>query len=76
MSIALSISISLILGVAVMYQTQYFWGKESNSNINNMNCTMNNLTSQFGTIGTLGSILIVIVVLFLILGVCTSRCGF
>lgn len=76
MAIALSVGLSLIVGITVMFQTKYFWGKESNPNINNLNCTMTNLTSSFGTVNTL----VVIVVVVLALGgatfACTCRAGF
>ena len=70
MAIALSVIVSLIIGVTVMYQTQYFWGKEDNSNINTLNCTMNNLTGSFGTSSSL--MLILVVVAGLIIGIYVS----
>ena len=73
MAIALSIVISLIAGVAAMYQTQYFWGKESNDNINTLNCTMNNLTSSFGTVSFLGIIILVVAVLAVSVLICSCR---
>lgn len=73
MAIILSIVISLIAGVTFMYSTQYFWGKESNSNINTLNCTMNNLTSSFGTFSVLGIIVLVVVSAGALMLLCSCR---
>ena len=35
----------LIVGILVMYETKAFWGLESNSNANTLNCTMNTIYS-------------------------------
>lgn len=73
MAIILSVVISLLAGVTVMYNTQYFWGKESNSNINTMNTTMNDMTSSFGTFSVLGVIVVVIVLALALMGLCSCR---
>jgi hypothetical protein len=65
----LSISISLIIGVMIMYETKAFWGKESNSNINTMNTTMNFLSSN----NLLPIVGIVIVALFICMLLGTTR---
>lgn len=73
MAIALSIGISLIMGVTVMFNTQYFWGKEGNSNINTINCTMTNITSSVGTVSSLGLIIVVVAVLAIAVLMCSCR---
>ena len=73
MAIALSIGASLLIGVTYMFQTQYFWGKEDNPNIANINASITNLTSSFGTAGVLSVIIIVIVALFISCLACTFR---
>jgi len=73
MAIALSIVISLIAGITAMYQTQYFWGKESNDNINTMNNSMNTLTDSVGTSTSLGAILVVVAVLIVAVLMCSCR---
>jgi len=73
MAIILSVAISLLAGVTVMYSTQYFWGKESNSNINTMNATMNNLTASFGSVSVLGTIVVVIVLALVMMLLCSVR---
>lgn len=73
MAIALSIGMSLLVGVTFMFQTQYFWGKEDNSNINTLNCTITNITNSFGTVGTLGTIILIVLVLAVALLMCTTR---
>ena len=35
----------LIVGIIIMYHTRAFWGLESNSNANTLNCTMNAFSS-------------------------------
>lgn len=68
----LSISLCLVIGVYVMYETKAFWGKESNSNINTMNTTMNFLSST-----NLLPVIITIVILTLAVGMLLStRMGF
>jgi len=76
MAIAISIGLSLIAGITVMYNTQYFWGKEDNPNINAMNCTMNDITNITGTVGSVGLMVVVIAVLAVAVLVCTCRAGF
>jgi len=56
MAIALSIGMSLIIGITFMYNTQYFWNKEDNPNICAMNNTMNEFTNVSGTVGSVGII--------------------
>ena len=73
MAIILSIGISLVAGVTFMYNTQYFWGKEDNSNINTLNCTMNNLTGSFGTFSVLGVIVMAIVIASILMLSCSLR---
>jgi len=73
MALILSVVISLVAGVTFMYTTQYFWGKESNSNINTLNCTMNNLTNSFGTFSVLGTIVIVVVLAAIMMLMCSCR---
>lgn len=71
-SLVLSISFCLIIGVYIMYETKAFWGKESNSNINTINCSMNTLSST----GLLPVVFMVIVIVIGILLVGTTRSGF
>lgn len=53
------------MGVLIMYETKAFWGKESNQNINTMNCTMNFMNS-FNLIPVVVIIVVgLIVVMFL-----------
>ena len=73
MALILSVGICLLAGVTFMYSTQYFWGKESNSNINTLNCTMNNLTSSFGTFNVLSVIVVVVVLAAIIMFMCSCR---
>ena len=73
MAIILSIGISLVAGVTFMYNTQYFWGKESNSNINTMNATMNDMTGSFGTFSVLGVIVMVLVLAGAVMLLCSVR---
>lgn len=61
MALAFSIGLALLVGVMFMFHTQYFWGKESNSNINTINCTLTNLSNSFGSIN-------VVIVLIVIAG--------
>ena len=71
-SLVLATVICLVVGIEIMYETKAFWGKESNSNINTINCTMN-------TIGSTGflPLVIIIVVSALVLGLLmTTRSGF
>jgi len=73
MAIVISIMISLITGVSIMYNTQYFWGKESNSNINTMNCTINNMTSTFSVSGFFALVIVVVAVAAVVMFMCTAR---
>jgi len=74
MALVLSIGIALVIGVSIMYQTQYFWGKESNDNINTINCTMNNLSNTFYSVGGLMPIVIVAIVFIgILMYTCTLR---
>ena len=73
MAIAVSIALSLIVGIGVMFNTKYFWGKESNPNINNLNCTITNMTNQFGTFSVTGVIILIVVALAAILILSCSR---
>jgi|GEM_PF-5002922 len=73
MAIVISVGMALLVGVTVMYQTQYFWGKESNSNINTLNCTMNNLTSSFGTSSVLNLVVIIVIFLAICMLLCSCR---
>ena len=75
MAIVLSITVSLVIGVTIMFHTKYFWGKEDNPNIYNINNTMTNLTGSFGTGTSLLVIIIIVVVAFIAMGYCT-RLGF
>ena len=71
-SLVLSISICLIIGVLIMYETKAFWGKESNSNINTLNTTMNFLSSN-------NLLLVIVAVTVCSLAICmlmTTRAGF
>ena len=61
MAIVMSVLFSLVAGVYVMYENQYFWGKEDNSNINTMNNTMN-------TVGSVTNLSVVIVVILVAVG--------
>ena len=58
MAIALSIAFSLVAGVMVMFNTQYFWGKEDNPNI----CAMNTSITNFNTVVNFTLVAIVILV--------------
>jgi len=58
------------MGVTAMYNNKYFWGKESNQNINAINSSINSFNSVFDF--TIIAI-IIIVVLGIILFVCTFR---
>jgi len=73
MAIALGIGLVFIIGVTVMFQTQYFWGKESNENINTINCTISNVTGSFGTGSFLLVIVVVVVLAAAMLFLCTAR---
>jgi len=73
MAIALSIAISLIAGITFMFTTQYFWGKEDNSNINTLNCTMTNITNSFGTASSIVMIVIIVSVLAIAVFMCSCR---
>jgi len=59
----------LIVGILVMYHTQAFWGLESNSNANTMNCTLNAATS----IGIMPIIIIIVVAIGILLFISTAR---
>jgi len=50
-----------------MYNTQYFWGKEDNPNINSMNCSMNAFSDTVGSVGSLGIIVLLLAVGFIAL---------
>jgi hypothetical protein len=68
----LSISLCLVVGIYIMYETKAFWGKESNSNINTLNCSMNFMSST-----NLLPVVITIVVAALAIGMLmTTRAGF
>jgi len=72
MAIALSITISLLAGITVMYNNKYFWGKEDNQNIN----TINNTLTSFDSFTNISIVItVVIVVLAVVLLFCT-RMGF
>lgn len=73
MAIIVSIVFSLITGVAFMYKTEYFWGKESNSNINTLNCTLNNMSDTFGVNTSFNMLIIVVIALAAIVMLCTTR---
>jgi len=75
MAIAISVGMSLLIGVTFMFQTQYFWGKEDNSNINTINSTITNITGSMGTSSFLGLIITVVLVLAIAMLLCT-RAGF
>ena len=68
----LSISICLVIGVYIMYETKAFWGKESNSNINTINATMNFMSAT----NFLPVIIIVVVLALGISMLMTTRTGF
>lgn len=71
-SLVISISLCLVIGVYIMYETKAFWGKESNQNINTINATMNIIG---GT--NLLPFIILLVVLVLIIGLMmTTKRGF
>jgi hypothetical protein len=71
-SLVISISLCLVIGVYIMYETKAFWGKESNQNINTINTTMNFMSST-----NLLPVIIVIVVAALIIGLMmTTNRGF
>ena len=71
-SLVLSISLCLVVGIYIMYETKAFWGKESNSNINTLNCSMNFMSST-----NLLPVVITIVVAALAIGMLmTTRAGF
>jgi hypothetical protein len=55
-----------------MYETKAFWGKESNSNINTMNTTMNFLSSN----NLLVVVVTVVVCALVICMLMTTRAGF
>ena len=76
MTIALSVALALVAGAYIMYETQYFWGKEDNPNINNMNNTMNTITNVTGYVGLPIIIIITILVVAIALITCFARCGF
>ena len=76
MAIAVSVGLSLIAGITIMYNTQYFWGKEDNPNICAMNSTMNELTNVTGTVGSIGLLVLTVLVLAIAVLVCTCRAGF
>ena len=73
MALILSVVISLVAVVTFLYTNQYFWGKESNSNINTLNCTMNNLTNSFGTFSVLAVIVVVVISALVVMGLCSCR---
>jgi len=73
MAIALSIGMSLIIGITFMYNTQYFWNKEDNPNICAMNNTMNEFTNVSGTVGSVGIIIVVVAVLAIAVLVLSCR---
>jgi len=70
MAIAISILLALIAGITIMFQTQYFWGKEDNPNIASINTSMTNFNSAYGLMP-----IVVVLVLALIIGLimCTMR---
>ena len=70
MAILISIVFSLLAGVTIMYENQYFWGKESNPNICTMNNTINNFNSSFDFVSI---VIILLVSLGIIMYVCTLR---
>ena len=76
MAIAISVGLSLLAGITIMYNTQYFWGKEDNPNIYATNCTMNSITNVSGTVGSIGIMIVVILVLAVAVLMCTMRAGF
>ena len=68
----LATAICLVVGIEIMYETKAFWGKESNSNINTINCTMN-----FMSANNILPIVITVVVCALAIGLLmTTRQGF
>jgi len=76
MAIAISIGLSLIAGITVMYNNQYFWNKEDNPNICAINTSMNSITNVTGTVGNIGMMIVVILVLAIAVLACTCRAGF
>jgi len=73
MAIALSIGVSLVIGITVMFHTRYFWGKEDNPNIYNINNTMTNLTGSFGTVTSIILTVIIVVVALAFVCFCSYR---
>ena len=73
MAIIVSILLSLVAGVNIMYQNKYFWGKESNSNINTMNCTFNALTDTVGTFGVILIAITMVAALAFVAFLCSCR---
>ena len=70
MAIALSIAVSLLVGVTVMFETQYFWGKEDNSNIATINASITNFNSVFNIVPI---VIVLVVALGLVTLLCTCR---
>ena len=73
MAIALSIAVSLIVGVTVMFNTKYFWDKEDNPNICAMNTSMTEFTNVTGTVGSIGIIILVVIILGAAVCLCSCR---
>ena len=76
MAIAISIGLSLIAGITVMYNTQYFWNKEDNPNICAMNNSMNSISNLSSTFSMNIVVIIVIAVFAIAVLMCTMRAGF
>jgi len=70
MAIALSIFISLIAGVTIMFENKYFWGKEDNQNIATINASITNFNS---VVSIVPMVIILVVALGLVMLVCTMR---
>ena len=76
MTIILSVLLSLVAGVYIMYQTQYFWGKEDNPNICNINNSLNLYSDTFGSGGLMALIMIVVLAIAVTMIMSFSRAGF
>jgi len=53
-----------------MFETRAFWGKESNSNINSINCSMNTVSAT-GFLPIIIAVVVIVIALFLVMT--TSR---
>lgn len=68
--IMLSMGLMLLVGVTVMFETEYFWDYEDNSNV----VTLNSTITGFG--GVFLPVVVLIILVVAVVLMCTVRCAF